>query len=159
MHTAQPGLARPCRDPPIGRGGRPPPCWKADGVPEGWAFAGEPPSLGSPGGVVTLVEGAGFCVCGSTGDIVAGEPHGLFFRDTRLLSQWQLLVDGVPPELLARMAREPFATTFVARARPQAGRADSTLLVLRHRYVGDGMREDLVLRNLAGAPVNWSMST
>ena len=127
-------------------------------MPEGWAFAGEPPSLGSPGGAVTLVEGAGFCVCGSSGDIAADEPHGLFHRDTRLLSRWQLLVDGAPPELLARIEGEPFATTFVARARPEAGRADSTLLVLRHRYVGDGMREDLVLRNLAGESVTCTVS-
>ncbi len=114
--------------------------------------------MGSPGGAVTLVEGAGFCVCGSTGDISADAPHGLFFRDTRLLSRWQFLVDGARPELLARMEGEPFATTFVARARPQAGRADSTLLVLRHRYVGDGMREDVVLRNLAGEPVSCTLS-
>jgi hypothetical protein len=82
-----------------------------------------------------------------TGDIHPDQPHGLFFRDTRLLSRWQLLVDDAPPQPLAMMEAEPFATTFVARARPRAGRADSTLLVQRHRYVGDGMREDLVLRN------------
>jgi glycogen debranching enzyme len=127
-------------------------------VPVGWTFAGEPPSLGSPGGTVTLVEGAGFCVCGRTGDIDADQPHGLFFRDTRLLSRWQLLIDGLPAEPLATMETEPFATTFVARARPRAGRADSTLLVLRHRYVGDGMREDLVLRNLAAEPAAVSVS-
>ena len=73
----------------------------ADGVPVGWTFAGEPPSLGSPGGTVTLVEGSSFCVCGRTGDISPDEPHGLFFRDTRLLSTWRLLVDGAPPEPLA----------------------------------------------------------
>lgn len=122
-------------------------------MPVGWTFAGEPPSLGSSGGTVTLVEGAGFCVCGRAGDIAADQPHGLFFRDTRLLSRWRLLIDGERPEPLAAMESEPFATTFVARALPRAGRADSTLLVLRHRYVGDGMREDVVLRNLSGEPV------
>jgi glycogen debranching enzyme len=127
-------------------------------VPVGWTFAGEPPSLGSLGGTVTLVEGAGFCVCGRTGDIDPEQPHGLFFRDTRLLSRWQLLVDDAPPEPLATMEAEPFATTFVARAQPRAGRADSTLLVLRHRYVGDGMREDLVLRNLAAEPAACTVS-
>jgi hypothetical protein len=76
----------------------------------------------------------------------------LFFQDTRLLSRWQLLIDDLPAEPLATMEGEPFATTFVARAQPWAGRADSTLLPLRHRYVGDGMREDLILRNLAGEP-------
>ena len=127
-------------------------------MPVGWTFAGEPPSLGSSGGTVTLVEGAGFCVCGRTGDIRPDQPHGLFFRDTRLLSRWQLLVDDAPPEALATMETEPFATTFVARAQPRAGRADSTLLVLRHRYVGDGMREDLVLRNLAAEPAACTVS-
>ena len=127
-------------------------------MPVGWTFAGEPPSLGSPGGTVTLVEGAGFCVCGRTGDIAPDEPHGLFFQDTRLLSRWQLLVDDQSPEPLATMEAEPFATTFVARAQPRAGRADSTLLVLRRRYVGDGMREDVVLRNLAGESAACTVS-
>jgi glycogen debranching enzyme len=127
-------------------------------MPEGWAFAGEPPSLGSSEGAVTLVDGGDFCVCGPTGDMVADEPHGLFFRDTRVLSRWALLVDGATPEMLARLEGEPFATTFIARARPRAGRADSTLLVLRHRYVGTGMREDLILRNLASRPVTCTVS-
>ena len=127
-------------------------------MPAGWSFTGEPPSLGSPGGTVTLVEGATFCVCGRTGDISTAQPHGLFFRDTRLLSRWQLLVDDEAPEPLATMEGEPFATTFVARAQPRSGRADSTLLVLRHRYVGDGMREDLVLRNLAEEPAACRVS-
>jgi hypothetical protein len=132
------------------RPGVPRPADGLNGMPAGWSFTGEPPSLGSPGGTVTLVEGATFCVCGRTGDISPAQPHGLFFRDTRLLSRWRLLVDDEAPEPLATMEGEPFATTFVARAQPRSGRADSTLLVLRHRYVGDGMREDVVLRNLAG---------
>jgi glycogen debranching enzyme len=127
-------------------------------VPIGWTFAGEPPSLGSSGGTVTLVEGAAFCVCGRSGDIDPDQPHGLFFRDTRLLSRWRLLVDDQAPEALATMEADPFETTFVARAQPRAGRADSTLLVLRHRYVGHGMREDVVLRNLAAEPAACSVS-
>jgi glycogen debranching enzyme len=75
-----------------------------------------------------------------------------------VLSRWALLVDGATPEPMARLEGEPFATTFIARARPQAGRADSAVLVLRHRYVGAGMREDLVLRNLAGRPVTCTLS-
>ncbi len=56
--------------------------------------------------------------------------------------------------MLAIVPGESFAATFVVRARPREGRADSTLLVLRHRYVGHGMREDLVLRNFGGKPVS-----
>ena len=122
-------------------------------MPVGWTFAGEPSTFGTSAGLVTLVEGATFCLSDLRGDVTPGLAHGLFFRDTRLLSGWQLLVDGVPPDVLSTMSREPFATTFVCRGRPGAGRADSTLLVLRHRYVGDGMREDLVLRNVGAADV------
>jgi len=56
--------------------------------------------------------------------------------------------------VLATVPGESFAATFVVRARPREGRPDSTLLVLRHRYVGHGMREDLVLRNFGGPPVS-----
>jgi glycogen debranching enzyme len=117
-------------------------------MPVGWTFAGEPSIFGTSEGVVTLVEGATFCISGRAGDIAPGLPHGLFVRDTRLLSGWRLLLDGTPPDFLSTMPAEPFATTFVSRGRPREGRADSTLLVLRHRYVGHGMREDLVLRNV-----------
>ena len=126
-------------------------------MPVGWTFAGEPSTFGGAAGSVTLVEGAAFCISGRTGDIQVGVPHGLFFRDTRVLSCWKLLVDGEPPEALATISREPFATTFVGRARPVQGRADSTLLVLRHRYVGGGMREDLVLRNFGDEPASCSL--
>ncbi len=36
---------------------------------------------------------------------------------------------------------------------PRAGKADSTLLVVRRRYVGDGMREDITIRNTAARTV------
>jgi glycogen debranching enzyme len=118
----------------------------------GWTFAGEPASFRSLGGTVTLVEGSGFCVSGRTGDLAPDAAQGLFFRDTRQLSRWQLLVDDHVPEPLTVVTDHPFSAVFVSRARPRAGRADSTLLVMRHRYVGDGMREDIVLRNLAAEP-------
>jgi glycogen debranching enzyme len=112
-----------------------------------WTFAGEPPSLGAPGGTVTLVEGSAFCISARTGDIVLGAPQGLFFRDTRFLSRLEVRLDGSALEALAASSAEPFAASFVGRSRPGTGRADSTLLVSRDRYIGRGMREDLVIRN------------
>jgi glycogen debranching enzyme len=47
---------------------------------------------------------------------------------------------------------DPFACTFLARRPPAACRADSTLLVIRRRYVGNGMRDDITLRNLGREP-------
>jgi glycogen debranching enzyme len=122
-----------------------------------WTFSGQPSSPGLPSETVTLVEGAAFCISRSNGDIELGPAHGLFFRDTRLLSGWQLFIDGVPPELLTHTLGEPFAATFISRAGPQDGRADSTVLLTRSRYVGHGMREDVVVRNLGSSPLTCSL--
>ncbi|HEX2040097.1 MAG TPA: glycogen debranching N-terminal domain-containing protein [Acidimicrobiales bacterium] len=112
-----------------------------------WTFAGETPPLGHPGGTVTLVEGSAFAISGRTGDMVRGSPHGLFFRDTRFLSRFELRVNGQQPEPLAAETTDPFSAVFVSRTRPRPGRADSTLMVFRYRWIGRGMREDLVIRN------------
>ena len=114
----------------------------------GWSYAGEPAALGSAG--VTLVEGSSFCVCESSGDIREGTPQGVFFQDTRIVSRWQVTLDGIAAEPLAVLSQEPWRATFVGRGAPRSGRVDSTLLLSRERYVGQGMREDLTLENLAG---------
>src|SRR5918997_995498 len=81
------------------------------------------------------------------GDITPGAAQGLFFRDTRFVSLLGLRVNGARPEPLAAEGTNPFSATFVLRAAPLGGAADSTLLVFRHRYVGRGMREDIVVFN------------
>ena len=97
---------------------------------------------------MTLVEGATFCICARNGDIKPGAEQGLFFRDTRFLSRFQLTVDGLELDPLGAQCPAPYTGTFIVRQPPRSGTADSTLLVVRHRYVGNGMREDIVVRNL-----------
>jgi hypothetical protein len=115
-----------------------------------WTPDAEPVS--GTGGAVTLVEGSSFCICGTTGDFGGAGPHGVFFRDTRILSRWELRVDGDQPEPLAAMTPEPYRATFLGRLPRRSGRTDWNLLVERDRWVGNGMREDVVLRNPAGEP-------
>jgi len=102
--------------------------------------------------VVTLVEGSSFCISSASGDLLRGSPHGMFFRDTRFLSRLELKLNGQTPESLAASPMDPFSAVFVARSHPRAGRADSTLMIFRYRYVGRGMREDLVVRNFGEEP-------
>jgi glycogen debranching enzyme len=116
---------------------------------EQWTFGGSPP-VDDSRTAVTLVEGSTFCIGQPTGDIRPGPPHGLFFKDTRILSRWEMQIDGSPVAPLMVEHADPFAATFVCRARPRNGRADATILVQRRRYVGEGMREDVVLENLSG---------
>jgi glycogen debranching enzyme len=110
----------------------------------------EPPSIGTAW--VTLVEGSSFCVCESNGDITPGTSQGVFVRDTRVLSRWSLVLDGAAIQPLAVMSTEPYFATFVGRARPRRGLHESTLLVRRERFVGEGMRENIALENLGTEP-------
>ncbi|WP_424536001.1 glycogen debranching N-terminal domain-containing protein [Sphaerisporangium viridialbum] len=114
---------------------------------EGWTFEGQPGALGDT--TTTLVEGGSFCVCEQNGDILPGGAQGVYYADTRLVSRWELHVDDAPLESLKVVPGEPYHAAFLGRTPPRPGRADSTMLVIRDRYVGGGLREDVTLRNLA----------
>ncbi len=117
-----------------------------------WNYAGPIARLDSGASVVTLVDESTFAISGSSGDMSLGSAQGLFFRDTRILARLELLVNGQTTEPLAAITDDPFSATFVSRSRPAPGRADSTLMVFRTRHVGQGMREDITLRNFADEP-------
>lgn len=118
-----------------------------------WTNPQAPPVLGAPGGVVTLLEGAEFLVAGRSGNVAPGSPHGLFFLDTRFLSQWELTIDGAAPEPLDVMSSEPFTALHVLRALPRRGHADTPLVVTCERWLGRGMRQDLTVHNYGPEPV------
>jgi hypothetical protein len=71
---------------------------------EPWTFSGAP---AAGGGTVTLIEGSTFCVSEPDGDLVPARAQGLFVRDTRVLSRWQLSIDGAAPELLSVLLGDP----------------------------------------------------
>lgn len=114
-------------------------------------------TLGGDRGAVTLVEGLAFAISLPSGDMVPGFPHGLFFRDTRFLSELRLRVNGQWPEPLAATTVDPFSAAFVLRDVPRSGQADSHLMVFRNRYVGRGMREDVTVRNYGLEPAFCSL--
>ncbi|PVZ06326.1 glycogen debranching N-terminal domain-containing protein [Actinomycetospora cinnamomea] len=109
------------------------------------------PAPGAEG--LTLVQGSTLCRSAASGDIVPWHPQGLFVRDVRALARWELTVDGVPGELLRADVDEPFAASVLLHVPgdPEGARHGS-LLVTRRRFVGEGMREDLVVRNSTARP-------
>jgi glycogen debranching enzyme len=119
---------------------------------EPWTYAGPVAQLDASNSVVTLVDESTFAISGGAGDITAAGAQGLFVRDTRILSRFEVLVNGSVTEPLAAVTDNPFSSTFVSRCLPPPGRADSTLMVFRSRYVGQGMREDLSIRNFGDEP-------
>jgi len=100
-------------------------------------------------GALTLVEGSSFLVCDRAGDLRPGGPEGLFVLDTRVLSRWELRVDGRPVEPLTTVAVAPFEARFVSRSRPVEGERGA--VVDRTRVIGDGMRETIALENHTSA--------
>ena len=70
---------------------------------------------------VTLVDESTFAISGGAGDISSGAAQGLFFRDTRILSHFEVVLNGVRAEPLAVVTDDPFSATFVARDIPAPG--------------------------------------
>ncbi|MEU6380422.1 glycogen debranching N-terminal domain-containing protein [Streptomyces sp. NPDC046909] len=89
-----------------------------------------------------LVHGGTFAAVGDGGDIsgVRGanspSPEGLFVRDARHLSRWQLTVDGAVPEALTPVADGDTARCVLV---PRGGRQEPpAYTVFREQAVGDG---------------------
>jgi glycogen debranching enzyme len=111
--------------------------------------AGEPIAPPAPRDTVTLVDGTTFCISAASGDIESDAgAQGLFFHDTRIVSRWQLRIDGIRPQTLSVLHDDNHLARFLLRRPPAPGTADSTMLVLRQRTVGAGMRETITLRNV-----------
>src|SRR5690606_40166679 len=73
--------------------------------------------------------------------------QGLFYRDARVLSQWELTVEGRAVEQIAFDNVGPGQTRFLLRVTPYSG-CVSTVLIERHRILGHGLTESITVRNL-----------
>jgi glycogen debranching enzyme len=107
-----------------------------------------------PGSVVTLVEGASFCLSASGGDLDGEGPgarHGLYVADRRVLSRCALRVNGGAPAPVDHVLDDPASATFVSRAAP-SGSGEPGPIVVRHRTLGLGLRDDIDLRNVGDEP-------
>ncbi|MEV7191244.1 glycogen debranching N-terminal domain-containing protein [Streptomyces sp. NPDC093510] len=109
-----------------------------------------------------LVRGRTFAAVGTGGDISGvglargggASPDGLFVRDARHLSRWQLTVDGAVPEVLTPVDTTA-AATGAARCVlvPRGGRQEPPACTLfREQAVADGVFTE-TLRLLSNRPV------
>jgi glycogen debranching enzyme len=112
-----------------------------------WIHSGPVASLAVASGPVTAVNGQSFCISASNGDFFPNLPQGLLVLDVRVLSHWELRVEGARLEPLGSSVPVSHDARFVGRGAPLAGQADPDLVVFRRRSVGQGMREVVVLRN------------
>ena len=111
---------------------------------EPWTYLGPTPPTG---GAVTFIEGSSFCRSDQGGDLSPESAQGLFFLDTRFLSELELQVDHTCPEPLSVAVATPFSGTFLGRVIMNGGEGESDIVVFRLRHVGRGMREEVTIRN------------
>jgi glycogen debranching enzyme len=104
----------------------------------------------------TILEGSTFCICDDLGDIEGGV-NGLYAYDTRFLSTFTLTVDGRRPLLLSSGKVEYFSAAFYSRNAPVDGLAQDALSIARHRFVGRGLQDHILLRNETRAPISFTL--
>jgi glycogen debranching enzyme len=98
---------------------------------------------------VSILEGCTFVVSDPEGEIDArpDEPAGLFYRDMRHLSSWQLRLNGRRLEALSGDAIEYDEALFFQVTPTGNIYRNSDVVLIRRRHVGDGMQEHLQLDN------------
>ncbi len=98
---------------------------------------------------ISILDGSTFLVSGKNGDIEAGpdQPHGLFFKDTRHLSRWNLTFNNAKLSVLSTDAVEYYHAQFFCVRPTGTIYKNPTISVGRRRFVGDGFVEDIVVVN------------
>src|SRR3989454_7692082 len=107
-------------------------------------------------GQLRILEGATFCICDELGDL-QGKGEGLFSEDTRFLSRFRLTINGQRPLLLSSDKVEYFSAAFFLR-NPLAGLPQDTLSIVRWRFVGDAMQDQMTVQNQGGEPVRFKLT-
>ena len=106
---------------------------------------------------LTILEGSTFCICNERGDI--DDPtQGLFADDTRFLSLLRLTVNGAMPLLLSSGKVEYFSAAFYLRNPTAGGLPQDSVSITRHRFVGDGMQDLIVVQNQGMEPLSFELA-
>src|SRR5690242_14998323 len=98
---------------------------------------------------VTILDGSTFVVSDVQGDIDAqpDQPLGFFYRDMRHLSTWRVLLNGRPLDALSTAEFGYDEAVFFLTLPTGTIYQNPHLSVIRRRFVGDGLREELTVNN------------
>jgi glycogen debranching enzyme len=98
---------------------------------------------------VSILKGSAFVVSDRLGDITyaIGNPNGLFYRDMRHLSRWQLRLNGRELDALSAETLEYDEAVFYLVEPTGTVYRNPAMSLIRRREVADGMREHLELTN------------
>ncbi len=98
---------------------------------------------------VSILKGSAFVVSDRLGDVApqVGDPTGLFYRDMRHLSRWQLRLNGRELDCLAAESLEYDEAVFYLVEPTGTVYRNPAMSLIRRREVADGLREHLELHN------------
>jgi glycogen debranching enzyme len=98
---------------------------------------------------VSILKGSAFVVSDRLGDVTyaIGNPNGLFYRDMRHLSRWQLRLNGRELDALSAETLEYDEAVFYLVEPTGTVYRNPAMSLIRRREVADGMREHLELTN------------
>ena len=99
---------------------------------------------------ITCVQRESFVVSDVTGDVVRGGDNGFFVRDTRILDQLELLVDGHPPQPLVGSRTGSATAAFHLYVPLDDAGPDPVLLIDRRRVVDGSLHEEVRIHNRGG---------
>jgi len=106
---------------------------------------------------ITILEGSNFCICDANGDF-SWPTSGLFAHDTRFLSLLAMTVNGERPLLLSAGKVEYYSAAFFLRNPPAGELEQDSISIARHRFVGEGMQDRLILHNHSMQPIGFELA-
>jgi glycogen debranching enzyme len=109
---------------------------------------------------ISVLQGSAFVVSDQIGDIAEnlGDPTGLFYRDMRHLSRWQLRLDGRALSALSAETLEYDEAVFFLVEPTGTIYRNPAMSLIRRRQVSEGFRERLELHNHGLDPVEVEIS-
>jgi len=96
---------------------------------------------------IVCVERDSFCLSAVSGQVVDGGDQGLFIRDTRVLSRFEMTINGREPAALTGTIVGGGAARFCSSSFGADRTSDPTLFIDRRRVVADSMVDDIRLTN------------
>ncbi len=109
---------------------------------------------------VTILHGTTFVVSDVSGDVQGSpqQPEGLFYRDMRHLSRWQVRLNGRAPQAVGAETVGNHEAVFLLAPGTGTIYRSAAVTLLRHRRLDQGMRESFALSNHSAQPQTLELS-
>jgi glycogen debranching enzyme len=110
---------------------------------------------------IAIHQGQSVLVTKPNGEVKWPSKHGLYFRDTRVISAWAIYANGEPWELLNGGAVAPHAARIYLTNRAFASEdgqiAPHTLGLVIDRHIDGGLHESIYITNKSQKPVRFNL--